>query len=224
MVEKITRKDIKEPDEFIKKSSLVVEFIAKNRKFLLWTGGAVIVLVIAFFAYHEYLDSLENKASFDMALIERKLTDSKDLLTPDIEKDLRDLMKKYNGTYTALNAKLKLSDLYFKSQKYELAFELYKETYEGESLSILKAVSMTNMAYIREIGSDYKGALEYFSKLLDLNIPVFEIQGYFGMSRCFEKLHEIEKAKEMYNKIIQKYPNSEHAKQARQYLTMLEGN
>ena len=65
-------------------------------------------------------------------------------------------------------------------------------------------------------------ALSYFKEMLNYKIEVFDLQAYFGMSRCFEKLHKPDEARSIYNKIISKFPNSEHAKMAKQYLPSLE--
>ena len=115
-----------------------------------------------------------------------------------------------------------MADIYFSRKEYDRAFKLFEEVYKDSDSKLLRSIALVNMAYIREIKKDYRTSLGFFDRLIKGSFEVFEIQAYFGKSRCLEKLHETVKAKETYNTIISKYPNSEHAKTARKYISMLD--
>lgn len=63
---------------------------------------------------------------------------------------------------------------------------------------------------------DYQQALKYYAKIVLVygNQPEYLLPAYFKAGNCYEKLGEIEKAKEMYKEIVQKYPNTEYATKA----------
>ncbi|MEN3014362.1 MAG: tetratricopeptide repeat protein [Endomicrobiia bacterium] len=67
---------------------------------------------------------------------------------------------------------------------------------------------------------DYQQALKYYAKIVLVygNQPQYLLPAYFKAGNCYEKLGEIEKAKEMYKEIVQKYPNSEYASKAAEKL------
>jgi len=222
MTDKMNRKELKEPDGFTKLSARFFQLLVVNKKRLLYSGVAIVVLLVFGLMYNEYSRKRENNASFALALAQESLKKSEGKLNPESKKLFNKVIKDFGSTFSGLSAKIELADLYFQDKKYEKAYELFMQVNQKSGVKLLKVISLINLAYIKEIQKDYKTALSYFKEMLNYKIEVFDLQAYFGMSRCLEKLHKLDEARSIYNKIISKFPNSEHAKMAKQYLPSLE--
>jgi predicted negative regulator of RcsB-dependent stress response len=222
MSNKIDRKELKEPDKFSKLSAMLFEMILKHRKKIIALAIAFVFLLLVSILYHEYSQKRENEASFALANAIESLKESDGKLNPDSEKLYLDVIDKYGNTFSAITAKIELADLYFKEKKYDKAYKLFGEVKKETGKNLLKSISLVNLAYIKEIQKDYSSALSFFEEVLKYEIKTFNIQAYFGMSRCFEKLHKFDDARSTYNKIITQFPDTEHSKKAEQFLPQLE--
>lgn len=222
MAKKMDKKELQEPDRFMKISSVVVQTFMNYRRHLMIFGAAIVVLFILFSLYTEYAKSVDKKASFALAIAEAELAKNDNKLSPAVLKLFENVIEDYGSTFSGVSAKMKLADMYFKDKKYEKAFGLFKEVYEDSSGVLFRSVSLINLAYIKEVQNDYSAALDYFKKIIAEKLEVFEVQAMFGVSRCLEKLHQVAKARENYQSIVTKYPNTEHAKTAKKYLLMLD--
>ena len=222
MADRISRRELKAPDSFIKTGFSLTSFIYENLRVFVIGLSSVVAILIFLALYSEYSKSQENKASYALAQAEQTLKNAKGEFSEDSEKLFEEVASKYSATFAGVSAQLKLADVYFGRKEYDRAFELFEDVYKDSDSKLLRSISLVNMAYIREIKKDYQTSLGFFNKLIAGSFEIFKIQAYFGKSRCLEKLLETVKAKETYNLIISKYPNSEHAKTARKYISMLD--
>jgi len=222
MSNKIDKKELKEPDKFSKFGAVIFDILVKNRKRLVIFSITLAAFLAIGSIYYEYSKKRDNNASYALAVAMESLKATEGKLNPNSEKLYLEVINKYGNTFSGISAKLELADLYYKEKEFEKAYDLYQEVNKNTGIKLLKVVSLINLAYIKELQNDYDTALTYFKEMLNYKIEIFDIQAYFGMSRCFEKLHKIEEAKAIYNKVISQFPDSEHAKMAQQYLPLLD--
>ncbi len=66
----------------------------------------------------------------------------------------------------------------------------------------------------------YDEALKYYAKIVLVygDKPEYLLPAYFKAGNCYESLGEVQKAKDMYKEIVQKYPNTEYAIKAAEKL------
>jgi len=70
---------------------------------------------------------------------------------------------------------------------------------------------------------NYQEAIKFYAKIV-LVFPDnkdYLLNSYYKTANCYEKLGEIQKAKEMYLEIVNKYPNTEYAIKAQEQLKKL---
>ncbi len=66
----------------------------------------------------------------------------------------------------------------------------------------------------------YEQALKYYAKIVLVygDKPEYLLPAYYKAGNCYENLGEVQKAKEMYKEVVQKYPNTEYAIKAAEKL------
>jgi len=70
---------------------------------------------------------------------------------------------------------------------------------------------------------NYQEAIKFYAKIVLVfgDNKEYLLSSYYKTANCYEKLGEIQKAKEMYMEIVNKYPNTEYAIKAQQQLQKL---
>lgn len=108
-----------------------------------------------------------------------------------------------------------LAKSYYVTANYKKAVELLEkvvpilEEKEGPEWVFMLAESYFTLG-------DYQQALKYYARIVLVygNQQEYLLPAYFKAGNCYEKLGEVQKAKEMYREIVQKFPNSEYAQKA----------
>ena len=106
----------------------------------------------------------------------------------------------------------------------------YKKA-EAQFLSLIKNKSVKgnkkarlvhNLGMIRFISKDYKNALIYFSRLYNEHPKApYNSNGLLYLGKTFQKLQKKQEARQSFQTLVDKYPGSKHAKEARKILKSL---
>lgn len=229
---KITRKEIKQPDEFITLSTRGFEFARKHTRELVIGIACALLVGLAFWAWSIYSDKREVKAS-NMLLQAQTLlqpnpdeTEAAQTATsegrPDSEAAgkaialLQDVVDNYRHTEANGLARILLGEQDYKEGNYDAAIA----TYEGYLKKTgrkpeLTAMAQEGVAYSYEAKGDFSQALSYYEKLSRTTLATAQGWGYLGMARCYEKLGELQKAVDAYRALLTEYPQHPKAAEAR---------
>ena len=206
---KKTRKELlKEPDEFLTISSKLINLAIKYKTHLTYALGIILALALIFSGIRFFSIRSENKAS---ALLDKSLTKYNSIkadkkpadIYSEVSADFQTIIDKYKGKDSAKIARLIFADICYNAGKYEQAIELYKTAQTGftKHPMILHQI-LSNIGYAYEQHGDYATAITYFEKITSAPEPIMQDEALYHLGRLYDKLGQIDKSREAYNKII----------------------
>ncbi len=210
---RITKKEMKQ-DKFVTYSLKVSEWIQKHlNQVLMGAGGVILVVAILFFVFSSQAKR-ERKASelLGKANLELQAGNIGEAVT-----NLQTVVNKYGSTKSAKQASFFLASTYFYGADYVQAqamFEKYLKKYKEDVL--LAASAQAGVADCHMQRGDFIQAGEGFVKAASLNprgflAPQYLLQGAFAYLKADLK----DKAREVLNKLIFEYPDSQEVQRAK---------
>lgn len=183
-------------------------FIEKNWKKIATVLGAVIIIVVGFYIYKNYMADRELEAQKAVAAAQTAFAQQQydqALKGDGTSKGLLKVINEYSGTKTANIAKLYAGLAYAKMDKVDDAIK-YLEDFSAQDDDIISpaAIAALGNLYIQK-GDNEKG-LSTLLKAADMAdndavSPVFLLQA----GQVYESLGQNEKAVELYNRIKKEY-------------------
>jgi tetratricopeptide (TPR) repeat protein len=235
---KITRKEIKQPDEFITLSSRAIEFAQAHTRELILAVSAVIALALLVWGVSAYSKSREAKAS-------RLFVQAQSLLNPaspgaqagqpvpaETEPDpaaaaqaldlLEDLVENYKRTEAGKVAQILLGQRYYEAGDYSAAADTYAAFLKkGSPKPELEAMAREGLAYAYEGKEDFAQAAISYEELSRSPLAHAQAWALLGMARCYEKLGESQKAIDAYRTLVTEHPQHTKAGEARANIARL---
>ena len=211
MVDNLTKKELKQPDEFHTIGWKAMQYISEHRsKF--YTAGAValtiIILLGGWYFYHlNYEDRAEQmySSAYNSYSLPGNSGDMKNAYLNAVE-IYTDLVKKYPDSHAATLSFYNMGNIYFNIGETEKSIEAYK-TFLKESgkNNILTALAYYGLGYCYEKNKDYDNALKSFENS-DKSIKGtrFESINYANMARIYEKMSKPKEALDFYRKAEEK--------------------
>lgn len=187
----------------------------KNMKIMTYAVGGVLVLVIGYFAYRQFIYNPSNEKSKDADWVGLNYA-AKDSTDLAIE-ELKGVVKNYDGKIGGERAQFVLARQYmakgeFKKALTELEGVNVKDTYVSSMAIGLQGDCQSEMKQFEKAGALYLQAA-------DLNENEFTSPMYlYKAGLCAEKVKDFEKAVECYTRIKDDYPTYASQKAIEKYL------
>jgi tetratricopeptide (TPR) repeat protein len=219
---KISKKELKEDQ--------LVTYYFKARSFLDKNGKAVGIAVAALLAIVIIVGLIINSRIQSDKIAGYELFQAQMMMgTGDFQTAVdkaHTLMDTYSGTRSAAEAEVTLARAYFQMAEYDSAIayvEKYIEhhsnnNYYAVAAIALKAASLEQMKKYTEAGDEYKEAADRFAGQFTEPLNLLDA------GRCYNNAGNNEKAIECYERMIEKYPDSELNSRALQQLARAGGN
>jgi len=234
MAEKrISRKEIKKPDEFVTLWIRVFEYFQSHLKVFLFSAIGILVLGIAVWSGIAYLEKRERDAS-EMLAQAQSLLVAQDAPSPEGKQDVKkqdqdkaqeilsDLVARYKRSVAGRLARVLLGNIYFQRQEYEKAIQTYQSALKSTSGNpLLPALACEGLGYTYEATHDYGQALIYYQRLADSETDYMRGWGLLGVARCHELQNDPGKALDAYRKLLATYPQHPKAEEARSHMARL---
>ena len=225
---RISKKKLKEPDEFVSTAARMILWTKENLKLIL--VGAIIVALIVFsiVLWRIRMKTREAEAFNLLHRASEVLSKAEeDPSSRDYQEALDEferIRREYPRTQASQLAQLQLGHGFLNSKQYDKAAQTYRQFLDnnpGESLYHLFALQ--NLGYAYEGQGDYQKALDSFRELVDMGESFLQPWGYLNMGRCYEKLDKREEALRTYRVFLEKFPDSTMALMIRNKVGTLEG-
>lgn len=218
-------KMLENPEELSNKLFESGEFLAKYKNIILGVLG-VVVLAVAGYVYYQYDQKESNKAA-QQQMYGAVLYFEMDSLQVALEGNLKvqgllSISEEYGSTKAGKLANFYIGAIYLKQGKFQEAID-YLEKFSSDDLLVQpRAYSLTGDAYM-ELG-DFAKAEGMYSKAANTNSndefsPVYLMKGALASELNNNATAAIEK----YSKIIDEYPLSQQANEAKKYKARAEG-
>jgi len=201
------------------------KFVRENQKSLIFIAGAIVAMVIIYFAYQKmYLAPREEKAASQMYVAQdawaKKDWDKAlkgDAGYPGFEKIISD----YSNTKAANLAYFYAGIAYLNKGEYKKAIDALTNYRGGDIMAAAEALGGTGDAYVEL--KDYDKASTFFKKAADKAGNKFLSPFYLKkLGLVYEEQKDYKSAGETYKKIKSDYPESTEAQSMDAYIARVE--
>lgn len=227
MAKKEESKELLENPEVIKeKLEGIEQWAERNPKILIGVAAALILAVGGYFGWKYYIDKQEAQAQKEMfQAVHYFEADSLDLAFNGDGNNLgfKQIIEDYGMTPAGNLANFYAGAICLKQAKYPLAI-YYLEDFKANDLLIQpRAYSLIGDAYMEQ--KDFENAASWYDKAASYK-PTKEFTPDYLMKAAlaYEKLNKNDKAKEIYQKVIDTYWESSAVQNAKKYKARLESN
>jgi tetratricopeptide (TPR) repeat protein len=208
MADKLTKKELEQPDEFHTIGWHVLQYILEHRDRFYLAGAVLLLIIILSGGWYFYRSDYESKAQalYSSAYNSYSLPGSSaaDDMKGAYLKGLQiyeELVKKYPSSRAAMLSFYNMGNLYFNIGETEKSITAYKLFLKRSSDDILTALAYHGLGYCYEEAKDYDSALKSFE---DSNKRVqgtrFEYINYVNIARTYEKMGRQKEAVDFYSK------------------------
>jgi TolA-binding protein len=213
---RITKKEMKE-DKLVTTAFQLQEWVQQHlNQVLMVAGGVILVAVVVFFIFSSRASRNEKAAALlGKATLEFQAGNASQAIT-----DLHTVMERYSGTKNARQATFLLASAYFYAKDYAKAqaiFQEFIEKYKEDPL--LLASAQAGIAECQMENGEFQTAGDNFVKAFSFKPDNFIAPQYlFSAGQAYLKADQKEKAKEVFKKLIDQYPDSNEAYKAKEQL------
>lgn len=202
---KYTEKELKQPDEFNKTISRIIDFTSDHAKKILIAVAVIIVILIgAFFVNSSSQQkSIEANNMFEQALTKFYAGDTDGAL-----QGFLDTEKNYPAQGVSNIALYYAALINFNNENYEESIRLlnqFEASELGEPMLVDSAILTQGLAYFNQ--NEWQKSIDYLSKITDPSSP-YENQAKMHIAMSYEKLGDSDRATAIYYQINQENPNS----------------
>lgn len=228
---KITKKKLKEPDEFITFTEIAFQFIRAHLRKI--AAGGIILLVIllsvALFLMWEKGKEAEASQRFGLAteVYQRVTSPSLEASATDYKSALEkfaEIAKDFPRTTAGKFSLLYEGNIHLRLGEYEEAVKAYSAFLEkGPKEKLYQYFAMEGLGYAYEGKRDYEKALQAFQKVLDMGDGFQLGDAYLNMGVCYEKLGKNKEAVESYKSFIKTAQKSPMTNAVLRKISLLRG-
>jgi tetratricopeptide (TPR) repeat protein len=209
MAQKITKKDLTQPDAFQLALTRLQDYVSENKQ-KIYIGSGVIVLILllsaGWYLYITYNEKNAQALYINAHLATLKSGPAEIPADPNAMKLYQEVITGYPGTNAALMAFYRLGNIYYRVNDIEASIKAYQEYLNGSpkdnELTVLVHIGL---GYCYESKKDLKKALELFENAANTKASGnFESINYRNIARIHEELKNTEKSVEFYRKALEK--------------------
>jgi cytochrome c-type biogenesis protein CcmH/NrfG len=207
--QRVTRKELKQPDQFITISVRVMDWMRGHTRYILYGLGGIVVitgLIAGVFVWQQ-----QHRQQADASLLEaiKQLDNQRDTAEKSQNEDaltaFQTLVTNYPRTPAAIKAYWHLGHLYFARGDYAAALAAYQEAQRLASTDpqlLLPALIALNIGYAQEARGACLQALTSFNTVLQSEALWLRGEAYLGIGRCYEHQGDREHAIATYQRAL----------------------
>jgi len=227
MAKKEENKELLEnPEVIAEKVEGIEHWIEQNPKIVFGVLGALVLIVGGYFGFRYYIGTQEELAQKEMfQAVYYFEADSLNLALKGDGNNLgfEQIIDDFPMTDAANLANFYAGAINLKQGKYQLAIYFLEDFSTNDILVQPRAYSLIGDAYMEL--KDYESAAKYYSKASNYKPNKFFTPMYLMKEALsYEKLNQVDKAKEVYQRIIDEFWDSGEYQNARKFKAKLDSN
>jgi predicted negative regulator of RcsB-dependent stress response len=218
--ERIRRKELRQPDEFVTLSRRAVAYAEENRTTFFMVVGGIIVLLAAILIFRSVRSSRETSAAQAYAQAHTLLDDKK---YPEAATAFRQVSDGYSSTGYANLAQLESGNallLAGKGGEAALAYQKFLDA--GPPSDYLRQLALVRLGHAQEQDDKAADAGRAYAAAAELPGPYAE-EALAGQARSAEVAGDSATAKELYTRFLEKFAESDRRALATSRLIALGG-
>lgn len=219
---RISRKQLlKEPDEFISKSTRLLSWAKSNPKPLIYGGCAFFALILAVSAY-TYYNGARARAGFELlgqglVKYQAKADDDKSAALAAAKPDFEKLIDTFGRQPAGVLGRVLFGHINLAGQDPDTAIALYQQALEklGDDPALTNLI-LNGLATAYEQKGQTDEAIAYCEKIRAGNSPVLKDSALFHLGRLYGKAGQSEKSLKAYEQLSTDFPESVYAEIAKE--------
>jgi len=216
---KITKKQLKAPDEFITWGSRAMEAVVRRRTHI---GVAILVvaaIVLSVYLWKQHVTSREEAAFAALSeAVKLQQTDNKE---KDALESFNKVVTSHGNTRAADMALLYRGRLYLEQEKYDEAAADFTRFLETSPDGFMRDIALNALGTIYMIKGDCRTSLGYFEQILSSPGEWMKPFVLIRIGMCYETLGEKNKAQNAYQQCLELSPPPPWAEMAKLKLAVL---
>ncbi|HSF32077.1 MAG TPA: tetratricopeptide repeat protein [Candidatus Tectomicrobia bacterium] len=206
---KLTRKDLKAPDEFITVTGRFLRFAGEHLRTIALMLGGVVTCVVVVWGLLAYVRGIERGAFASLWHIEAQLRSASDgdAVPPASAEHLQQIARQFGAGEARGYAWLYLGHVRYRQGDYAAAVTAYQQAVaQGQPISLLWSLASLGTAYALEASGDFKQAQDAYQRVIEANPVGFVVEAYLGKGRVAEQSHDVDTTIAAYAAIIDQFP------------------
>jgi tetratricopeptide (TPR) repeat protein len=206
---KLTRKDLKAPDEFITLTGRFLRFAGQHLRVIALMLGSIVVCVIVVWGLLAYVRGIEREAFANLWHIEGQLRGASDAdaVLPASAERLQQIAHQFGAGEARGYAWLYVGHVRYRQGDFGAAVTAYQQAAaHGQSTSLLWSLASLGMAYALEASGDFRQAQDAYQRVIDAKPVGFVVEAYLGKGRAAEQSHDVDTSVAAYSALIEQFP------------------
>lgn len=209
-LKKISKKKLKDPDEFLSLTARGYIFISQHLRVFIAGGILVLVIVLSLFLYQGWKRGKEAEANqrFRLAVDQYQMVSSSSKEDSGAEnktvlEKFEEVITKFPGTSSGEISLLYKGNILLQLNQFEGAAKAYQAFLEKAGKNKLyRQFAMEGLGYSYEGKKDYEKAIQAYQKIVQEGGGFQEGDAYLSLGRCYEKLGKSKEALENYKAFL----------------------
>lgn len=209
-IKKISKKKLKEPDEFVSVTEKAFLFLTHHIKSIAAGGIVVLIILLSVFFYQRWEKKNEEEAyqKFSLAVeIYQMVSSPSREGSPSEYKNVLEkfdeVITKFSRTFPGKTSFLYKGNIHLRLGEFEEATKSYQNFLQkAGKRKLYRLFAMEGLGYAYEGKKDYEKALQAYQKVLEEGENFQLANAYLNMGRCYEKLGKKKEALENYKAFL----------------------
>jgi predicted negative regulator of RcsB-dependent stress response len=204
--QRIRRKDLRQPDEFVTLSRQAVNYVEAHRTTALFVIGTLVLLLVAILVFRALRASRETSAAQAYVQAHALLDDKK---YPEAATAFQQVADGYGSTGYADLALLESANALMMAGRAAEAAVAYQKLLDANpATDYLRQLALVRLGAAQEQSDKAAEAARAYASAVDLPGPYGE-EALVGQARVAETSGDTATAKDLYTRFLQKYPGSD---------------
>jgi tetratricopeptide (TPR) repeat protein len=206
---RLTRKDLKAPDEFITLSGHFLSYTSQHLRTIGLIAAGIVGSIILVWILLAYIGGIEQEAFASLWQIETQLRSASDgsTIPAGAAERLQQIAQQLGAGDARGYAWLYLGHLRYRQADYAAAVAAYQQAVaQVRPTSLLWPLASLGMAYALEAGGDSRQAQDAYQRVIDARPIGLVLEGYLGKGRAAEQSHDVETTIAAYSAVIEQFP------------------
>ncbi|OGP74281.1 MAG: hypothetical protein A2V86_09085 [Deltaproteobacteria bacterium RBG_16_49_23] len=227
---KITKKKLKQPDEFLSVTEKAFLFVSQHIKKMAIGALLVLVLFLSFFLFRMWDQRKEDEATqkFMLSLEAYQMVSSpyREASPAEYKKALEgfeEVIKTYTRTSSARSSLLYKGAIHLRLGEFDEAINAYQGFLKrADKERLYQLFALEGLGYAHEGKKDYEKAVKAYQEIIKLGERFNWAGAYLNIARCYEKLGKNDEALENYRTFLKVSPKSSSANSVLRKVSIFE--
>jgi tetratricopeptide (TPR) repeat protein len=206
---KLTRKDLKAPDEFITLTGRFLSFAGQHLRTIVLTLGGLVACVTVMWGLFAYVRGIEREAFANLGHIETQLRGVSDVdaVLPALAERLQQIAQQFGAGEAQGYAWLYLGHVRYRQREYPAALTAYQQAVaQGQSAGLCWSLASLGTAYALEASGDFRQAQDAYQRVIDAKPMGLVVEAYLGKGRVAEQSQDVGTTITAYSAVIEQFP------------------